>query len=132
MTTEEKLKSLILTRYQSIREFTIDIDIAYSTFDTILKRGIRNANVSNVIKICNALHISADALADGEIISVAYAPNRETVPAPLEIEDVINGFKTYLISQELTLNGKALEPEIINEFNSFMDLGVDIIKRRIK
>ena len=57
MTTEDKLKELILTRYQSIREFTIVTEIAYSTFDTIMRRGIRHANISNVLKICSVLHI---------------------------------------------------------------------------
>lgn len=132
MTTEEKLKKLILTRYQSIREFTIDIDIAYSTFDTIMKRGIRNANVSNVIKICNALHISADALADGEIVFVALTPNKDITPAPLQIENVVKDFKIYLLSHDLTMEGKTLDREMVNEFNSFIDLGIDLIKRHIK
>ena len=132
MTVEEKLKELILTRYQSIREFTLDIDIAYSTFDTIMKRGIRNANISNVIKICNALHISTDALADGEIVFVTFVPTKEVAPVPLQIENVIEDFKTYLLSHDLTLEGKALAPETVNEFNSFLELGIDLIKRHIK
>ena len=131
MTAEEKLKELILSRYQSIREFTIAIDIAYSTFDTIMKRGIRNANVSNVIKICNALHISADALADGEIATVTFVSN-EINTAPLQFETVIKDFKTYLLSHDLTIDGKALNPEIVNEFNRYLDFGLDTMKRHIK
>lgn len=68
MTIEERLKDLILSKYKSIREFTNTIQIPYSTLDTILKRGIRNSNVDNVIKICESLNISADALANGDII----------------------------------------------------------------
>ena len=131
MTTEEKLKELILSRYQSIREFTIAIDIAYSTFDTIMKRGIRNANVSNVIKICNALHISADALADGEIATVTFVSN-EINTAPLQFENVIKEFKTYLLSHNITMDGKRLNPEIVNEFNRYLDFGLDTMKRHIK
>lgn len=70
MTTEEKLKDLILSRYKSIREFTLEIDFPYTTLDSIFKRGINNSSVSNVIKICKALHISADALAKGEIVPI--------------------------------------------------------------
>ena len=132
MTTEEKLKELILSRYQSIREFTIATDIAYSTFDTIMKRGIRNANVSNVIKICNALHISTDALADGEIVSATFVPNKGNTPTPLQLENTIKDFKAYLLSHDLTLDGKTLNLETVNEFNNFLDIGLELIKRYIK
>lgn len=70
MTTEEKLKELILSRYKSIREFTLEIDFPYTTLDSIFKRGLNNSSVSNVLKICEALHISADALAKGEIVPI--------------------------------------------------------------
>ena len=52
MNTEEKLKDLILSRYNSIREFTISIDMPYTTMDSIFRRGIGNSNVTNIIKIC--------------------------------------------------------------------------------
>ena len=39
--SEDLLKDLILEKYKSIREFTQEIDMPYSTVDTILKRGIR-------------------------------------------------------------------------------------------
>ena len=64
---ESKLKELILTRYKSLREFTLKIDMPYSTFDTILKRGVDKANIINILKICNELNISADKLASGII-----------------------------------------------------------------
>ena len=67
MNTEEKLKNYILERYVSLREFSQTVGIPHSTFASILSRGIHNASVGNVIKICRALNISADALADGKI-----------------------------------------------------------------
>ena len=70
MSAEDKLKELILSRYKSIREFTIEIDFPYTTLDSLFKRGIKNSSISNVLKICDALHISADALAKGEVVSV--------------------------------------------------------------
>ena len=65
---ERKLKELIIERYGSLREFTPHTGLPYTTVHTILKRGIDNSSVENVIAICRALHISADALANGEII----------------------------------------------------------------
>lgn len=66
-TSEDRLKEYILTKYKSIREFTGAIDMPYSTVDSIFKRGIRNASVDNIIKICEFLGISADALIKGYI-----------------------------------------------------------------
>ena len=65
--TEDLLKEKILSEYKSIREFTQKIEMPYSTLDTILKRGIRNASVDNVIRICDFLEISTDALINGRI-----------------------------------------------------------------
>ena len=67
-TTEERLKELILSKYKSIREFTTSIDMPYSTFDSILKRGISNSNIANILKICSTLNIDAEMLASGEIV----------------------------------------------------------------
>lgn len=66
-TSEDKLKNLILSKYKSIREFTTAVEMPYSTVDSIFKRGIRKASVDNLIKICDELSISADALVDGRI-----------------------------------------------------------------
>lgn len=67
---EEKIKKIIIEKYGSIRQFSIKINIPYTTVDTILKRGIDNSNVGNVIKMCKALNLSIDNLIDNkEIIS---------------------------------------------------------------
>lgn len=66
---EDRLKVLILSKYKSIREFTNSIDMPYSTFDSILKRGVANSNITNVLRISNALGIDTEKLADGEIVS---------------------------------------------------------------
>ena len=89
MSIEEKLKDLILRRYHSVREFTISADIPYSTLDSIFKRGIGNSSVTNVIKICKVLGISADALADGEIESVK-ARNPIPVNDRIEIKEIVD------------------------------------------
>lgn len=62
---EKKIKEMIISRYGSLRHFCAKIDVPYSTIDSILKRGIGNANVLNVIKICDALGISIDSLKNG-------------------------------------------------------------------
>ena len=65
---EDKLKNLIIDKFGSVRQFALNIDIPYTTVDSILKRGIDNSNVGNVIKMCKALNISIDSLLDNKKI----------------------------------------------------------------
>lgn len=67
MTIENQLKEKILAEYGSIREFAAKVKLPYSTIDSILKRGICNASIKNIIKICECLGISVDSLANGKI-----------------------------------------------------------------
>lgn len=77
---EEKLKELIIEKYGSVRQFAIKIDMPYTTVDTILKRGINNSNIGNVIKICKSLNISVDKLVDtNEIISTLSFDNASQI-----------------------------------------------------
>lgn len=84
--SEDKLKDYILSKYKSIREFTVDIDMPYSTIDSIFKRGIRKASVDNLIKICDFLNISADAIVAGEI--EPKASEQTTIAAHLGADDL--------------------------------------------
>jgi phage repressor protein C with HTH and peptisase S24 domain len=70
LTIEEKLKNKILKEFKSIRAFTLHINEPYSTINMMLKRknGVYGASITTIIKICNALNISADGLANGEIV----------------------------------------------------------------
>lgn len=67
MNIEEELKALVLSSYKSLREFCIVLDMPYSTLSSIFSRGVENATIGNIIKICNALGISVDELAAGRI-----------------------------------------------------------------
>ena len=63
---EQKLKELILTRYSSLREFAIKIEMPYSTLDSILKRGLTNASIGNVAIIAKSLNLSIEDLYNGK------------------------------------------------------------------
>lgn len=130
MSTEEKLKDLILKRYHSIREFTIAIDIPYTTMDSIFRRGVGNSSVSNVIKICKALGISADALADGEIVPVKKRPT--PINDRFEVKEIISDTKDRLIhSGEITLDGKPIGKAGIESIIDAMDVGVEIARKKV-
>lgn len=127
MTTEEKLKDYILTKYKSVREFTIMADIPYTTVKSILDRGVGNSSVNNVIKICKALHISADALANGEIIP-RYEKSLESVS---DIRDIVNDAKARLSNGDhLVINGKPVDIEYVEPIIDALDIGFEMVKRK--
>lgn len=70
---EEKLKTVILMNYKSLRDFVNNsgINLPYTTVDGMLKRGIYNANINNVLAFCRALKISSDELAKGNIVPIS-------------------------------------------------------------
>lgn len=128
MSTEEKLKELILSKYKSIREFIQEIDMPYTTIDSMFRRGIGNSSVSNVIKICKALGISADALADGDILFVkTRTPGENTI----EINDVLEDTKDLLSGDgAITLDGVPIERAGIESIIDAMEVVVEIAKKK--
>lgn len=130
MTIENQLKELILKRYHSIREFTLAINLPYTTLDSMFRRGLANSSVTNVIKVCRALGISADALADGEIVPVE---NRTAILLndKIEVSDILNDAKDLLSHCGfITLDGKPLSKEGIQSIIDAMDVGVEIAKKK--
>ncbi|KRM09185.1 cI-like repressor, phage associated protein [Paucilactobacillus suebicus DSM 5007 = KCTC 3549] len=55
----------------NVKSFSESIDLAYTTVRSILSRGVLNAKMENIIKICNGLGINPEDLIDidGSIIS---------------------------------------------------------------
>ena len=77
MNTEQQLKDLVINKYGSIRNFALQIEMPYSTVDSIFKRGILNASVTNIIRICDVLEISVDSLSRG-IVAAKVMPDSAT------------------------------------------------------
>ena len=57
MTREQKLRNIILDNYDSLRQFSREAGIPYSTLMTLLSRGIAGASFDTVIQICKRLGI---------------------------------------------------------------------------
>ena len=131
MTTEEKLKDLILTRYYSIRDFTNSIDLPYTTLDSMFRRGIQNSSVNNVIKVCKALGISADALADGEIVPVKKTS--KPINDRFEVKEIVDDIKEVVSQQGfITLDGKPINKDGIDSIIDAIDIGVEMAKKKSK
>ena len=52
------LKTVILQRYRSVRQFAAVMDIPYSTLVTAMERGIEGMAYSTVIRMCEALELN--------------------------------------------------------------------------
>lgn len=85
MNIEQQLKELVISKYGSIRNFSSQIEMPNSTVDSIFKRGILNASVTNIIRICDVLEISVDSLSRGSI-EPQLARNSTTHPTTGEQE----------------------------------------------
>ncbi len=78
MEKEKYLKHLMETKSGSVKAFSEDIGLAYTTVRSILERGVFNAKVENVIKICKGLNIKPEQILDFE------QPEQDTLAAHLE------------------------------------------------
>lgn len=64
---ESRIKELIIERYGSLKKFTEIIEMPWTTLDSILKRGVANSNITNVLKITRELGLDAEDLVDGKV-----------------------------------------------------------------
>ncbi len=62
MSREQRLRNLILDKYPSLRQFSVEADIPYSTLMTLLSRDIGGASFDTVIKICQTLDVEPEEL----------------------------------------------------------------------
>lgn len=117
----EILKSYILEKYNSVREFTIKMGIPYTTIHSIFKRGVNNSSVSNINKICSALEIDIRDLTINNKITTTDKLKLLNINESLEItkNTLLYGFK---LSNGDKLTKKEVE-EIIEIFNNvFKDM----------
>ncbi len=128
MSIEEKLKGLILTRYRSLREFTQAIDMPYQTMDSILKRGVDKASISNIIRICKALDISADELANGNLVPSSL---RHTTLEMTEIIDILKFVKFNLLERsDLTIDGFPANEDDLRLLSDGLTIIMELLQRR--
>lgn len=62
MNKTELIRQLINDRKLTLKAFSKKADIPYTTLRSMLERGIENASVNNVIKVCSTLNISIEHL----------------------------------------------------------------------
>ena len=131
MSIEDKLKEYILAHYKSIREFTKKVDMPYTTVDGILKRGIANSSIGNVLKICKALNISADELANEKIVPLNKEPTPHIFIAeiPEMLEYMKNNPEEFY---DLTIDGEPLENIEWETMMNSMTLTIEFVRNNRK
>ncbi|SHG82742.1 helix-turn-helix transcriptional regulator [Virgibacillus chiguensis] len=100
----EVVEKLIDKSWSSKKAFAESVDIPYTTLRSMLQRGIGNASVNNVIKVCKGLGITTEELermaSDKEdntpITIAAHHDGDEWTEEELE---EIEKFKEYLRSK---------------------------------
>lgn len=122
MSTEEALKDLICERYGTMAAFCEKIGMKTSTLASIIKRGLLNANITNVISICQELGIRTDEIGRGRIVPVEEIPHDV-----LEISDLMSERK--LRDTFVTLDGARLKDEERKMFQYAVEIAVNQIRR---
>lgn len=77
MDKTEKLKHIILSKYNSVREFSKVVEIPSTTLSSALDKGIGGMAVDRIIKICDVLNIDIKTFEPLEIISQNNNPSQE-------------------------------------------------------
>ncbi|MGN7309882.1 hypothetical protein ACTHQ4_02180 [Alkalicoccobacillus gibsonii] len=94
----EIIKDLIKhSEHANQKAFAAYIDIPYTTLRSMLQRGIGNASVDNVIKVCQGLGITTDQLqqmASGELEEKKELPElnaKDERAIQVELQNMIDG-----------------------------------------
>ena len=122
---EDELKELIIERYGTITNFANKIGVSKSTMHSILQRGVGNANVQNIIKICKVLQISTDELAKGKIV---YKKPKEE-PEEIDIEKFYSDLK-FNAGSSFILDGEELSRNEMDLIYDALEVSIEIIKKR--
>ena len=71
MTKSQILKKSILAQYKSVRQFSLEMNIPYSTLVTALDRGIEGMAYGTVVRICDKLNLNPVTFASLEDATVS-------------------------------------------------------------
>lgn len=107
MKRTELLKTLIEETGLNLKAFSEKADIPYTTLRSMLERGIGNASVDNVIKICKTLGITIEELEDMANESCDLDNKPKTIAAHLpegvelteNEEQELNDYIKFLLSK---------------------------------
>lgn len=132
MSIEEKLKDLIVSRYGTMQNFSKKVGIPNSTLASIMIRGINNASITNVIKICSELGISTDGVACGEVIPLEIEVNEKI--AYTDLTELTSFVRTTCLEniKTMTVNGLSLSREDVMSYLDMVEASSTIIWKKLQ
>lgn len=122
MTIEDELKQYIIMNFGSITKFCKEINMSQSTLSTIFKRGIQRTSIKKIFAICDGLGISADALAEGRIIT-----KEEYNKTDMELSQALR-FLDY--SYYLGIDKQRLNPDELDFLQNNMELLIEMLRKK--
>ncbi|QQK75057.1 helix-turn-helix transcriptional regulator [Salicibibacter cibarius] len=90
----EIVKKLIGETELSTKAFAEKAGLPYTTLRSMLQRGIGNASVDNVMKVCKALNITTDELqemAENNTVDLPELTNKDEQDIQKELQKMIDG-----------------------------------------
>lgn len=103
MNREEYLKNLIEIKYGNVKAFSEHIKLPYTTIRSILDRGIMNAKMENIIKICDGLGIYPEDLVHVKN-SVITKITKIIMQLPSDGQDKIYHYSMKLLNDQNGVN----------------------------
>lgn len=126
MNIEEKLQDYIKAKYGSIYAFTKEIGMANSTFATLMKRGIHSASITSLIKICKALDISVDELAQDRITPNDHSSTESKIQ---DLKSALEYINKHRYDYDLTIDGKPLTPHEWTILYNGIEITLELIRK---
>ena len=135
VSVEQELKQLILRKFGTITNFSKTTGVPNSTLSSIFQRGVLNANVLNMIAICNTLAIDIDSLANGKIepkqvnvnislkeqqLLIAYNQHKEFQLAIDTLLGIAEKQPQRIVQTEAQKHGQSEEKVLTKEYLDFI------------
>ncbi|MCG0747374.1 LexA family transcriptional regulator [Lactiplantibacillus plantarum] len=111
MNKEEYLKDLIEIKYGNVKSFSEHAGLKYTTVRSILERGVLNAKVENVIKICDALGIKPEDILKVED-SIINDTNKKMIQLSSDRQQNVYNYADNQLKEQ---NGKAVNLPLVGK-----------------
>ncbi|WDT52031.1 XRE family transcriptional regulator [Lactiplantibacillus plantarum] len=109
MNKEEYLKDLIEIKYGNVKSFSEHAGLKYTTVRSILERGVLNAKVENVIKICDALGIKPEDILEVED-SIINDTNKKMIQLSSDRQQNVYNYADNQLKEQ---NGKVVNLPLV-------------------
>lgn len=128
--TEQKLQEYILTKYKSVRDFAMSINIPYSTITNMLKRGLLNSSCDLVLYVTDRLNLDIDELFSGRItLKIDTSLNPEITRHELSLVRAYRSKPDMQKAVDTLLGIDSADADISADIKQTIDVGENAFKK---